>query len=134
MIDENKVKMLTKIAKFEHETRKTRRELESLNRGKYVSRCIFWTVIATTIAFFAAVILFSLIRGTFNDNLSMFLNGNFRAFANPAIWVPYTIYEGCFIIIALAFYHYRYNKLEKKLDEYLRRQSTYNDYYNRRNQ
>ena len=133
MIDENKVKMLTKIAKFEHETRKSRKELESLNRFKYVSRGVFWTVISTTIAFFAAIVLVSLLSGTFNENATMFLNGNLKAFANAYIWVPYIFYEVGFILIAIAFYIYKYSKLEKKLEEYLRRQSTFNEYYNRRN-
>lgn len=134
MIDENKLKMLTKIAKFEHEVRKTGRELESINRFKYIAMGIFWTVIATTVAFFAAILLVSFVNGTFNENATKFLNGNFEAFTYPFIWISYMIFEGCFIVIAFAFYYFKYNKLEKKLEEYLRRKSTYNDYYNRRSQ
>lgn len=134
MIDEKKVKMLTKIAKFEHESGKSHRELESLNRRKYIIRGVFWTIIASSVAFFAAIVLVSFINGTFTDHLTKFLNGNFKAFTYPSIWIPYVIFEGCFVLIAIAFYFYKYNKMERKLEEYLRRQSTYNDFYNRRNQ
>ena len=134
MIDENKLKMLTKIAKFEHESRRSGRELESMNRFKYIATGIFWTVITTSAAFFAAVLLIVYINGTFNENVTKFLNGNFEAFIHPFIWIPYVIFEGCFIVVAFAFYYFKYNKFEKKLEEYLRRKSTYNDYYNRRNQ
>ena len=134
MIDENKLKILTRLAKFEYEAGKTGRELESMNRFKFIATGIFWTVITTTVAFFAVVLLIVFINGTFNENVIKFFNGNFEAFTHPFIWIPYVIFEGCFIVIAFAFYYFKYNKLERKLEEYLRRKSTYNDYYNRRNQ
>ena len=61
MIDENKVKMRTKLAKFEYETRRSKSELESLNRGTYVFKGIFWTFVATTVAYLAAVVLVTVV-------------------------------------------------------------------------
>ncbi len=134
MIEENEVKMLTKLARFEYETGKSEKELKNLTKGKYVAHGVFWAIVSSTAAFLLVLLLISYIRGTFNDNLVTFLNGDFQALFYPYIWISYLIYEGCFILIAIAFYSQGYKKLEVKLEEYLRRRSTYEDFYNRRNQ
>lgn len=121
MLNENKIKIRTKIALFEKESKSTKLKIEKLTTAKYIANGIFWTFISISVAFAFFLILISLCKGNFSDDIRYFLNNPIALLANKKVIISYVVVEIVFILIALAFYSYKYFKLQPKISEYKRR-------------
>lgn len=132
MINENKVKMLAKLAGFEKDTRKTKKQLEALTKGKYIANGIWWTFVTSSAAFFAVFILKSFCLCDINTDIRDFLNDPFIIIGDIKMWLFYIIFEVIFLLIAIAFYTKKFDKAYGRLEEYKRRQINYNEFYNKK--
>ncbi len=131
MINESKVKILSKLAGFEKKTGSSPKELESVTKGKVVAHGVIWTIIMTTVAFIIMVLLFSLYKGSLVTNWYNFLNGSYEKFLRPGLWIVYGVFELFFLIVSYFFYSKKYNNMKKELEEYRRRRTNYNEFYGR---
>ncbi len=132
MINENKVKMLTKLASFEKKVHKKPDEIIRLSKAKYIARGVWWTFCAATVAFILVLVIWSFYQNNTLKVFTDFLNGKVYMFTNARLWAEYLIYIAAFIIFALFFYKRRYDKLYPEIDEYCRRKNNYEEFYNRK--
>ncbi len=131
MINESKVKILSKLAGFEKKHRKTPEELEKLTKGRLVAHGVCWTVIMTTVAFLIILILLSVYKGSLGTNWYSFLGGSYDKLFRPGILIAYAAFELFYIVVAIVFYSKKYKNMKKELEEYRRRRTNYNDFYGR---
>lgn len=132
MVNENKVKMLTKLAGFEKRHYRTSDDIEKLRRGKYVAKGVWWTFCASTVAFIAMLVIHSLILNNTDEIFEDFLNGKMYMFTDLRLWIEYILFVSGFVIIALVFYNRKYTGLLPQLEEYKRRKNNYDDFYTRK--
>lgn len=132
MVNENKVKMLTKLSGFEKKIHGTSKDIDNFSRGKYMAKGIWWTFCAATVAFIAMLVIYSLSLNNTALLFSDFLEGKTYMFTNVWLWIQYIIFVSAFVVIAVIFYGRKYSKLVPQLEEYKRRKSNYDEFYNRR--
>jgi len=132
MINENKVKMLTKLAVFEKKIYRSPEEIRRLSRKKYVAKGIWWTFCAVTVAFIIVFVIWTLYQNNLEIVFTDFLNGRTYMFTNARLWIEYIIFSAAFVIIAFIFYNKKYTRLSSEINEYIRRQNNYEDFYTRK--
>lgn len=132
MINENKVKMLTKLAMFEKKMYKSSDEIKRQSRIKFVSKGVWWTFCAATVAFLIVLVIWTIYRNNTVEVFIDFMSGDTYMFTNFRLWIEYIIFVSGFVIIALIFYNKKYTKLAAELDEYLRRQKNFEEFYTRK--
>ena len=132
MINENKVKMLTKLAVFEKKTYRSPEEIRRLSRKKFVAKGIWWTFCAVTVAFIIVLVIWTLYQNNLEIVFTDFLNGRTYMFTNARLWIEYIIFAAAFVIIAFIFYNKKYTRLSSEINEYIRRQNNYEDFYTRK--
>ena len=132
MINENKVKMLTKLAVFEKKIYRSPEEIRRLSRKKFVAKGIWWTFCAATVAFIIVLVIWTLCQNNLEIVFTDFLNGRTYMFTNARLWIEYIIFAAAFVIIAFIFYNKKYTRLSSEINEYIRRQNNYEDFYTRK--
>ena len=132
MINENKVKMLTKLAVFEKKIYRSPEEIRRLSRKKFVAKGIWWTFCAATVAFIIVLVIWTLYQNNLEIVFTDFLNGRTYMFTNARLWIEYIIFSAAFVIIAFIFYNKKYTRLSSEINEYIRRQNNYEDFYTRK--
>ena len=132
MINENKVKMLTKLAVFEKKIYRSPEEIRRLSRKKFVAKGIWWTFCAVTVAFIIVLVIWTLCQNNLEIVFTDFLNGRTYMFTNARLWIEYIIFAAAFVIIAFIFYNKKYTRLSSEINEYIRRQNNYEDFYTRK--
>ena len=132
MINENKVKMLTKLAVFEKKIYRSPEEIRRLSRKKFVAKGIWWTFCAVTVAFIIVFVIWTLYQNNLEIVFTDFLNGRTYMFTNARLWIEYIIFSAAFVIIAFIFYNKKYTRLSSEINEYIRRQNNYEDFYTRK--
>jgi len=132
MINENKVKMLTKLAVFEKKIYRSPEEIRRLSRKKFVAKGIWWTFCAVTVAFIIVLVIWTLYQNNLEIVFTDFLNGRTYMFTNARLWIEYIIFSAAFVIIAFIFYNKKYTRLSSEINEYIRRQNNYEDFYTRK--
>ncbi len=132
MINENKVKMLTKLAVFEKKIYRSPDEIRRLSRKKFVAKGIWWTFCAVTVAFIIVLVIWTLYQNNLEIVFTDFLNGRTYMFTNARLWIEYIIFAAAFVIIAFIFYNKKYTRLSSEINEYIRRQNNYEDFYTRK--
>ncbi len=132
MINENKVKMLTKLAVFEKKIYRSPEEIRRLSRKKFVAKGIWWTFCAVTVAFIIVLVIWTLYQNNLEIVFTDFLNGRTYMFTNARLWIEYIIFAAAFVIIAFIFYNKKYTRLSSEINEYIRRQNNYEDFYTRK--
>lgn len=132
MVNENKVKMLTKLAGFERKLYRSSDDIEKLRRGIYVAKGVWWTFCAATVAFIAMLVIHSLILNNTAEIFEDFLNGKTYMFTNLRMWIEYILFASGFVIIALVFYNRKFTGMLSQLEEYKRRKNNYDEFYTRK--
>lgn len=132
MINENKVKMLTKLAVFEKKIYRSPEEIRRLSRKKFVAKGIWWTFCAVTVAFIIVLVIWTLYQNNLEIVFTDFLNGRTYMFTDARLWIEYIIFAAAFVIIAFIFYNKKYTRLSSEINEYIRRQNNYEDFYTRK--
>ena len=105
MLNENKVKMMTKIAIYEKNEGKTMLKTAKYFKGDFIAFGILKTIITTTIAFVIIVLLYVLCNaeGLMNQINSM----DYMALGRK-VAVYYVLMLIIFTAIAAAVYNYKY--------------------------
>ena len=132
MINENKVKMLAKLASFEKKVYKSSEEIKRMSRKKYVAKGIWWTFCAVTVAFIIVLVIWTMYENNTGVVFTDFINGMTYMFTNTRMWIEYIIFAAVFVIIAIIFYNRKYTKLSSEINEYLRRQNNYEEFYTKK--
>ncbi len=115
MINEKKVKLMTKLALYEQNEGRKELPLSKYFKGDYVSLNMLNTAIIATICYICIVVVGILFRiDDFIDNLSKI---DFVSFGKE-LFIAYAIFLIINLIIAYSVYTRRYKRIKKNLNEY----------------
>ena len=132
MVNENKVKMLTKLAAFEKKGYRSFESLRTLGRKKYVGKGMWWTFCSATVAFILMLFIWTLYKNKLDVLFSDFMSGKTYMYTNPGLWAGYAVFVSAFVIMAFFLYNKKYSKLLPELEEYRRRRSNLEEFYTRK--
>ncbi|MDD5829611.1 MAG: hypothetical protein PUD10_10725 [Lachnospira sp.] len=130
LLNENKVKMMTKMAIYEKNEGKTMLKTAKYFKGDFIAFGILKTIITTTIAFVIIVLLYVLCNaeGLMNQINSM----DYMALGRK-VAVYYVLMLIIFTAIAAAVYNYKYEHSRKGLKRYFSRLNKLERFYNGQN-
>lgn len=130
MLNENKVKMMTKMAIYEkNEGRRMIRNAKYF-KGDYIAFGILKTLIATTFAYIIMVILYALCNA---EKLVADINALDYAAMGRKVAVYYVIMIVILSVISAFVYNYQYEKSRAGLKRYFSRLNKLERFYNGQN-
>ena len=132
MVNENKVKMLTKLADFEKKGYRSVEELMTIGRKRYVGKGVWWTFCSATVAFILMLVIWVIYRNRLDVLFNDFTSGKTYIYTNPGIWTGYAVFVSAFVIMAFFLYNKKYSKLLPELEEYRRRRNNLEEFYTRK--
>ena len=132
MVNENKVKMLTKLADFEKKGYRSVEELMTIGRKRYVGKGVWWTFCSATVAFILMLVIWAIYRNRLDVLFNDFTSGKTYIYTNPGIWTGYAVFVSAFVIMAFFLYNKKYSKLLPELEEYRRRRNNLEEFYTRK--
>ena len=127
MLNENKIKMMTKMSIYEKNDGKTMLKTAKYFKGDYVSLGVLKTVIATTLAFVIIVMLFALCQA---DSLTANVNSIDYASMGKCIAGYYVAFIILFGIISGVVYSSKYESSRKEMKKYFLRLNKLERFYN----
>ena len=127
MLNENKVKMMTKMSIYEKNDGKTMLKTAKYFKGDYVSLGVLKTVIAATLAFVIIVLLFVLCQA---DSLTVNVNSIDYASMGKSIAGYYVAFIILFGIISGVVYSSKYESSRKEMKKYFLRLNKLERFYN----
>lgn len=112
MLNERKIKLMTKIAIYEKNEAKDIQIASKNFKVDYVTLNMLYTAITTTVGYILVVVLYVL---SHLEKLFVDISGtDFAALFNTAV-TDYVVCLIVFLIIALFYYSYRYDQAFKKI-------------------
>jgi uncharacterized membrane protein len=127
MLNENKIKMMTKMAIYEkHEGRQMLKNSRYF-KGDYVAFGVLRTLIATTFAYILMVILYALCN---MERLIADINSMDYAVVGRQLGLYYILLVIVYAVIGAMVYTCRYNKSRKGLKKYFSRLNKLERFYN----
>jgi len=127
MLNENKVKMMTKMSIYEKNEGKTMLKTAKYFKGDYVSLGVLKTVLSVTLAFVIIVILFALCQA---DSLAENVNRIDYASMGKSIAGYYVAFIITFGIISGVVYSYKYESSRKEMKKFFLRLNKLERFYN----
>ena len=127
MLNENKVKMMTKMSIYEKNEGKTMLKTAKYFKGDYVSLGVLKTVISVTVAFVIIVILFALYQA---DSLTQNVNSIDYASMGKSIAGYYIAFIITFGIISVVVYSSKYENSRKEMKKFFLRLNKLERFYN----
>lgn len=126
MLNEEKVKLMTKLAIYESTKGKKQLNISRYYKRDYVRMNMFKTIISSTIAFFVILTLYVLIN---MEKLMLQLNDmDFMGLA-VKLGISYVVFVGLYCIAAWIFYGKKYEKIKPDVIEYNRGLKTLREGY-----
>ena len=127
LLNENKVKMMTKMAIYEKNEGKKMLKTAKYYKSDYVGLGLLKTVVATTIAFLLVLVLMVAC-----DSDTLIANANKLDYASlgKTIAIYYCITLLVFIVIAVFVYSRQYTKSRNGLKKYFARLNKLEHFYN----
>jgi hypothetical protein len=127
MLNENKIKMMTKMAIYEkHEGRQMLKNSHYF-KGDYVAFGVLRTLIATTFAYILMVILYVLCD---MEKIIANINSMDYAVVGKKLGLYYILLLVVYAVIGAMVYTYRYNRSRKGLKKYFSRLNKLERFYN----
>ena len=130
MLNENKVKMMTKMAIYEKNEGKRMLKMSRYYKGDFVTLGILKSIIASTLAFAVMVIFFALCN---MEKIVSEVNTMDYTLIAKKIGTYYIIFLVVFSIIAGIANAYQYDKSRAGLKKYLSRLNKLERFYNNQN-
>ncbi len=130
MLNENKVKMMTKMAIYEKNEGKRMLKMSRYYKGDFVTLGILKSIIASTLAFAVIVIFFALCN---MEKIVSEVNTMDYTLIAKKIGTYYIIFLVVFSIIAGIVNAYQYDKSRAGLKKYLSRLNKLERFYNNQN-
>lgn len=127
MLNENKIKMMTKMAIYEKNEGKTMLKTAKYYKGDYVSLGVLKTVISVTVAFVVIIILLALCQA---DSLVDNVNGLDYASMGKSIAGYYVGMTIIFGIISGIVYSSKYENSRKDIKKFFSRLNKLERFYN----
>lgn len=127
MLNENKIKMMTKMAIYEKNEGNTMLKTAKYFKGDYVSLGVLKTIISVTVAFVVLVILFVLCQV---DSLVENINSLDYASLGKSVAGYYVAFIIIFGIISGAVYSSKYERSRKEMKKYFSRLNKLERFYN----
>ena len=115
MLNEERIRLMTKMASYEANEGKKNVSIGSYFRGDYIGLQVIKSVISGTIGFF---IIFAVYLGY---DLETFMTEIYKMdlfLVGKNVVIAYLIFVGVYAIISYAVYTYRYTKAKKSLKLY----------------
>lgn len=128
MLDEDKIRVMTKLAVFEKEKGPQTEIASRYYKNDYISYHMIWTAISATLSFIFIVGLFVFCRMEYYINHLQDLNFVSVAIVLGVVYICYLLF---FEILAFFIYRRRYNKAQKFLKEYCRELKELEKIYNK---
>lgn len=127
MLNENKVKMMTKMAIYEKNEGKRMLRTARYFKGDFIAFGILKTLIATTFAFILIVVMYALCNaeGLVND-----INSMDYAALGRKIAMYYILMIAVFTVISGIVYNFQYERTRKGLKHYFSRLNKLERFYN----
>lgn len=132
MLNQERIKLMTRMASYENNQGRKNMSIGSYFRGDYIGMQVMKSIIYATIAYavlFAVYIYYDL-ENFMQDIYKMDL----LQFAKNVIFY-YAVFVACYVIISYIIYSFRYSKAKKSLKKYyynLKQLSALYDLENRR--
>lgn len=130
MLNENKVKMMTKMAIYEKNEGKRMLKMSRYYKGDFVTLGVLKSIIASTFAFAVIVIFFALCN---MEKIVSEVNTMDYTLIAKKLGIYYIIFLIVFSIIAGIVNAYQYNKSRAGLKKYLSRLNKLERFYNNQN-
>lgn len=127
MLNENKIKMMTKMAIYEKNEGNTMLKTAKYFKGDYVSLGVLKTIISVTVAFVVLVILYVLCQV---DSLVENINSLDYASLGKSVVGYYVAFIIIFGIISGAVYSSKYERSRKEMKKYFSRLNKLERFYN----
>lgn len=115
MLNEERIKLMTKMAAYEAEEGKKNVTIGNYFRGDYIGLQVMKAIISATIAFLIVFALF--IFYDFEVFMSDIYKMDLLQFGKTVI-IAYLIFVAAYALISYMIYTYRYNKARKSLKMY----------------
>ena len=115
MLNQERIKLMTRMASYEEDQGKRNMSIGSYFRIDYIGMQIIKTVIYSTIAFamvFAMYLYYNMekyLQDIYKMDIMQFIEG--------IVW-KYIIFLVCSVVVTYIVYAYRYNKAKKSLKKY----------------
>ena len=132
MINEERIIMMTRLALYEKKNGRKELKITKYFPGDYVALQNFWSFVCGTAAFLIMLAFWALYN---IENIMMELfTMDIMLFARN-ILVSYIIFMAVYMLLCYGYHSYRYGKLKKNVNEYLRRiKALYKHYIQNGNQ
>lgn len=115
MLNEERIKLMTKMACYEADEGRKNVAIGNYFRGDYIGLQVIKSIIGATIAY---VIIFAMfILYDFEDFMANIYKMDLLGFAKSVI-IYYLIFTGVYALISYGVYTYRYTKAKKSLKIY----------------
>lgn len=127
MLNENKIKMMTKMAIYEKNEGRQMLKNSRYFKGDYVAFGVLRTLIATTFAYIIIVILYALCN---LEKLVSDMNSMDYASVGKRLGLYYILMLAAYAVIGAFVYTYQYNRSRKGLKKYFSRLNKLERFYN----
>lgn len=115
MLDEDKIRVMTKLAVFEKKEEDTLQIASKYYKYDYISYSMIWTAIATTISFVLGVALYLFCRMDYYINNIQKIN---LVKMGVLLLIIYLIILAFFEVFSFFYYRKKYSCSEKKIKKY----------------
>lgn len=127
MLNENKVKMMTKMAIYEKNEGKKMIRTAKYFKGDFIAFGVLKTLITTTFAFFIVVIMYALCNA---EGLVQNINAMDYVALGRKVALYYVLMVAVFAVISGFVYNFQYEKSRKGLKRYFSRLNKLERFYN----
>lgn len=116
MINEERTKMMTRLALYETKEGKKELKITRYSPGDYVMLQMLWSFICGTVAF----VIIGGLAALYNIETLMLelFSMDILLFARN-ILVVYIIFIACYLMICYSYYSYRYGRYKKRVNAYI---------------
>lgn len=121
MNSEIKLKIMIKQALQEKKNGNNPQSYSDLSKKKYVLSGVFWTIISVFVAFVSFLIIFTISNNIFFDVIRNVLDNPGFIFDNYIFNIVFIITESVFVLIAIAYYSYKFDREFNELRVFIRR-------------
>ena len=115
MLDENRIKLMSRMASYEENEGKKTIPIASFFRGDYISYNVVKTAISATVAFIivTAAYIYYHMEDFLGDVYKLDIN-----IMGRNLLMAYIVFVAIYCVIALVVYSLRYDRAKKSLNEY----------------
>lgn len=126
MLNEEKIKLMTRMAAYEENEGKRSMQIGNYFRSDYIGLQVMKSVISATVAF--AIVIAMYIFYDFESVMKEIYQVDLLA-TGKQILIAYVVFVGIYAVITYVIYAYRYSKARKSLRKYYTHLTELSEFY-----